>query len=58
MGNLYELLIVLLSQFHASLPERVLAQHQHADAFLHQQIDDPTAGGVETTAARADCASS
>ena len=36
MGNLHEFLIVLLPQFHVGFPERVLAQDQHANAFLHR----------------------
>jgi hypothetical protein len=47
MGKLHEFLIVLLPEFHVCLPERILAQHQHADTFLHQQLDTPTAGGMQ-----------
>jgi len=47
MRNVHEFLVVLLSQFHARFPKRVFAQDQRPDSFGHQEIHDPTAGGVQ-----------
>lgn len=47
VGDLHELLVVLPPQLNPLLPQRVLADDQHADPFRHQQLDDATAGRVQ-----------
>ena len=40
-------LVVLLAQVHLLLPERVLADDQGANAFAFQELNDPTADGMQ-----------
>ncbi|WP_376797304.1 hypothetical protein [Thermogemmatispora sp.] len=47
MGDLHELLIVPFPHLHFLLPERVLPYDERANALLHQQSDDATAGRVQ-----------
>ena len=47
MRDLHELLIVLLAQLHPALPKRIFPNHQGANAFLDQQINDATAGRMQ-----------
>src|SRR5258708_17417796 len=47
MGNLHEFLIVAMAQLHPLLPEWILANDERTNSFLHQQINDATAGRMQ-----------
>ena len=45
--KLYKLLVVLLPHMRLLLPEGVLADDQGTNAFVFQEINDPTADGMQ-----------
>jgi hypothetical protein len=47
MRDLHKLLIVLLPQMDFLFPERILADDQCANPFGNQEVNDPTAGGMQ-----------
>ena len=47
VGDLHELLVIPLPQFHFLFPEPVQPDHQRPDALLDQEINDATACRVQ-----------
>ena len=47
MRDLHKLLIVLLPQMDFLFPEPILADDQRANPFGNQEVNDPTAGGMQ-----------
>ncbi len=47
MGDLHKLLSMLFPQLHLLFPKRVLAKNERSNAFCNQEVDDPTASGMQ-----------